>query len=413
MNRSVEENNKLYTIALREISGAGPKTIEFLIKEYGSVENIFRDSEESIFRLVREKLKRAKIGEFSKDSILKKADTIIKDSRKRNIDIVSIFDKEYPFFLKQIDNPPYIIYTKGNKDKIRQNSVAIVGTREPTDESKKYAFDMAAKLSALNITVVSGMARGVDTLAHSGALQALGNTLAVLGCGIDIVYPAENVRLYEKVIEQGCIVSEFSTGTRPDKRHFPLRNRIISALSYATIMVEASSKSGALITTNYALEQNKEVYIAPYVETDKAYYGNHKLYKDGAKIVHCIEDILEDFDHIFSLDEDYKTAKARYYEGGIINKEEQNIKKIYINKVYSKEIENKKVENIDKKVIKKSLDITEEERIIYDIIETCQNVHIDDIIEKSKYLPENVLRILMGLELRDIVKQNPGKNYSL
>ena len=185
---------------------------------------------------------------------------------------------------------------------------------------------MASKLSSMNITVVSGMAKGVDREAHLGAISSHTNTAAVLGSGIDNVYPSENLKVYEKLIEKGVIVSEFEVGRKPDRMNFPRRNRIISGLSYAVIMVEAASKSGALITVDYALNQGRDVYIAPYDEKKSCYFGNHKLYKDGAKIAYSFIDILEDFDSIFSNDDDYTKMKLKYFEGGDIKT--KSVKKI-------------------------------------------------------------------------------------
>ena len=315
--------------------------------------------------------------------------------------------------MKQIDNPPYILYYKGDLKKLRRNSVSIVGTRNPTKESKKYAFDIASKLSALNITVVSGMAKGIDKEAHLGAISSLVNTAAVLGNGIDIVYPSENVKVYNKLIESGIVISEFEVGRKPDRMNFPRRNRIISGLSYATIMVEASSKSGALITVDYALNQGREVYIAPYDEKLKEYFGNHKLYKEGAKIIYDITDILEDFDSIFSNDDDYLKMKLKYFEGGNIPiKEDSEENKIIKTQKIKENKENKTVRKIteNKKIEKPNLE--GDEAKLYDIISKNDKVHIDDIIEKTEMKTQVVTSLLMQLEINGFIKQTAGKYYT-
>ena len=412
MNKN--DNIKTYLIALNQIEKIGDRRIYELIKHYESVESIFEDKEKNLKELIEKKFK-FKVNDFSKNEILDKAENIIKKSKEYGIEILSLFDREYPFNLKQIDNPPYILYYKGDLKKLRRNSVSIVGTRNPTNESKKYAFDIASKLSALNITVVSGMAKGIDKEAHLGAISSLVNTAAVLGNGIDIVYPSENVKVYNKLIESGIVVSEFEVGRKPDRINFPRRNRIISGLSYATIMVEASSKSGALITVDYALNQGREVYIAPYDEKLKEYFGNHKLYKEGAKIIYDTTDILEDFDSIFSNDDDYLKMKLKYFEGGNIPNKENKIKNEIINIQKNKDKikrENKTIKKIaeNKKVEKPNLE--GDEAKLYDIISKNDKVHIDDIIEKTEMKTQVVTSLLMQLEINGFIKQTAGKYYT-
>lgn len=409
----MSKNNdiKTYLIALNQIEKIGDKRIYELIKHYESVENIFEEKENNLKELIEKKFK-FKLDDFSKNEILDKAQNIIKKSEEHEIKILSLFDKEYPFNLKQIDNPPYILYYKGDLKKLRRNCVSIVGTRTPTNESKKYAFDIASKLSALNITVVSGMAKGIDTEAHLGAISSLVNTAAVLGNGIDIVYPSENLRVYNKLIESGIILSEFEVERKPDRMNFPRRNRIISGLSYATIMVEAPSKSGALITVDFALNQGREVYIAPYDEKLKEYFGNHKLYKEGAKILNDITDILEDFDSIFSNDDDYLKMKLKYFEGGNIQRKEyKEYKEINKNKVVkTQKIKDNKT---NKKTENKKPNLTGEETKLYDIINKVGKVHIDDIIEKTGMKTQAVTSILMQLEINGFIKQTAGKYYTI
>ena len=410
-----DDNIKTYLIALNQIEKIGDRRIYELIKHYESVENIFEDKEKDLKELIEKKFKLKPLV-FSKNEILDKAENIIKKSKEHEIGILSLFDREYPFNLKQIDNPPYILYYKGDLRKLRRNSVSMVGTRNPTNESKKYAFDMASRLSALNITVVSGMAKGIDKEAHLGAISSLVNTVAVLGNGIDIVYPSENVKVYNKLIESGIVVSEFEVGRSPDRINFPRRNRIISGLSYATIMVEASSKSGALITVDYALNQGREVYIAPYNEKLREYFGNHKLYKDGAKIARDITDILEDFDSIFSNDDDYLKMKLKYFEGGNIpnknDSKENKIIKVRKNKEYEEKKENKTIRIIPENKKTKKPNLKGDEAKLYDMIRKNDKVHIDDIIEKTRMKTQVVTSILMQLEIKGFIKQMSGKYYT-
>ena len=411
---STDNDIKTYLIALNQIDKVGDRRISELISHYESVENIFEDKEENIKDLLKKKFK-SQVGDFDKNEILDKANEIVNKSRDYGIGILSLFDEEYPFNLKQIDNPPYILYYKGDIKKLRRNAVAIVGTREPTNESCKYSFELASKLSSLNITVVSGMAKGVDREAHLGAISSLVNTAAVLGNGIDTVYPSENLKIYNKLIEKGIIVSEFEIGRKPDRMNFPRRNRIISGLSYAVVMVEAASKSGALITVDYALNQGRDVYIAPYDEKNSAYFGNHKLYKDGAKIAYSVQDILEDFDSIFSNDDDYVKMKLKYFEGGDISgkSKEENKKE---NKKYKEQtIETNKKH--DKKVKEKNNELisnlNDDETSLYNIIKKSDKIHIDDIVEESNIKVHTAASILMQLEIKGIIKQLSGKFYTI
>ena len=411
---STDNDIKTYLIALNQIDKVGDRRISELISHYESVENIFEDKEENIKDLLKKKFK-SQVGDFDKNEILDKANEIVNKSRDYGIGILSLFDEEYPFNLKQIDNPPYILYYKGDIKKLRRNAVAIVGTREPTNESRKYSFELASKLSSLNITVVSGMAKGVDREAHLGAISSLVNTAAVLGNGIDTVYPSENLKIYNKLIEKGIIVSEFEIGRKPDRMNFPRRNRIISGLSYAVVMVEAASKSGALITVDYALNQGRDVYIAPYDEKNSAYFGNHKLYKDGAKIAYSVQDILEDFDSIFSNDDDYVKMKLKYFEGGDISgkSKEENKKE---NKKYKEQtIETNKKH--DKKVKEKNNELisnlNDDEISLYNIIKKSDKIHIDDIVEESNIKVHTAASILMQLEIKGIIKQLSGKFYTI
>ena len=432
------EKNKLYLIALSQVEGIGDKRIGHLISHYKSIENIFLSNDREILNALNTGFRGATVKNFSKDIALEKAQKIIDDSDRRNIKIISFFEDVYPFSLKQIDDPPYILYTKGDLKHLRRNSVAIVGTRDARESSMKYAFDISSSISSLNISVVSGLAKGIDTAAHRGAISTLGNTVAVLGNGIDIVYPSENIRLYDKIIEKGLIISEFATGVGPERRNFPRRNRIISGMSFITIMVEAKNKSGALITVDYALEQGRDVYIAPYDEKDNNFFGNHKLYKDGAKIVYDANDILEDFDAIFSLDSEYVKMKNKYFEGGLIKESINNsgtqirkpikktekynasnvIGKYNANNVIEKhtasnitENEKQKPKTEEKNI--NTLNLAQDEKVIYEIILNNKKIHLDDIVEKSNMNIQTASSVLMQLELKSIISQMEGKVYKL
>ena len=208
------------------------------------------------------------------------------------IEEISINSKEYPQKLKNIYDPPKKIYLIGNKDLLYQKGIAIVGARDATQYGKKIAYNLAKELSEQNIVIISGLAIGIDSYAHKGALEK--GTIAVLGSGIDNIYPKENLELAREIIKnKGCIISEYPLGTKPERLHFPQRNRIISGLSDGVVVIEASKKSGALITAEFALEQGKEVFAVPGDINKKQSEGTNQLIKDGAILLTSATDILE------------------------------------------------------------------------------------------------------------------------
>ena len=206
---------------------------------------------------------------------------------------ITIESEKYPELLKQIYDPPKGLYIMGNIDILNNPSIAIVGCREATEYGKKAATYFAYNLAKQNINIVSGLAKGIDSFSHIGALQANGKTIAVIGSGLDIIYPKENAYLAKRILEQGgAIVSEYPLGTKPQKEHFPARNRIISGLSQAVLVVEAKEKSGSLITADFAMEQGKEVFAVPGNINSLNSVGTNNLIKDGATPVSNYSDIL-------------------------------------------------------------------------------------------------------------------------
>lgn len=208
--------------------------------------------------------------------------------------ILTIWDSEYPALLKRIDDAPVLLFVKGELDCLHTTCIAIVGTRAPSQYGRQVTEKLVAQLVEKGITITSGFARGIDTVAHAAAIQRGGRTVGVLGCGLDIVYPAENRELGKKLIECGALVTEFAFGTKPDATNFPRRNRIISGLSHGTLVVEARERSGALITAYQALEQNREVFAVPGSVFSPLSKGPHRLIQEGAKLVNSVQDILDE-----------------------------------------------------------------------------------------------------------------------
>ena len=212
---------------------------------------------------------------------------------KNKVHCLDIFDADYPELLKEIDCPPLVLYAKGDITALKKFLLAIVGSRKASPYGLALARNYAAGLSNLGIGIVSGLARGIDTAAHQAALKN-GQTIAVLGSGLLNIYPKENTKLFEKIVESGAVVSEFSLQTKPCPDNFPRRNRIVSGLSKGVLVVEAAQKSGALITARLACEQNREVFALPGGAGSLLSKGTHNLIKQGAKLVDCLEDILEE-----------------------------------------------------------------------------------------------------------------------
>ena len=213
------------------------------------------------------------------------------------IEEISIEEKLYPERLRNMYNPPLKLYVLGKKELLKQKGVSIVGARNATEYGKKVALQLAQKLSENGINIISGLALGIDTYAHLGTLQenCIGKTIAVLGSGLDEIYPKQNIELAKRIVKRGgCIISEYKAGTKPEKLNFPQRNRIISGLSCGVVVVEASENSGALITADYALEQGKEVFAIPGNIFNITSVGTNNLIKQGAKLVTDYNDIIEE-----------------------------------------------------------------------------------------------------------------------
>lgn len=282
-----------YWIWLSRIEGLKPKFLNDLLEKYKSPKIIWEKTKEE---LIENGIKEIYVKEITNEFYRQGLNRYLNYMKQNNIELITIEDKEYPDKLKLIYDPPIVLYIKGNKKILNEKSVAIVGCRLCTKYGENIAKKLAYNLSLNNINVISGLARGIDSCAHKGSLNGEGKTIAVVGCGLDRVYPEENKELFNKIINNnGAIISEYVIGTKPLAKNFPKRNRIISGLSNGVIVVEAREKSGTLITADFALEQGKEVYAVPGNITNCNSYGTNELIKQGAKAVTSIQDILEDF----------------------------------------------------------------------------------------------------------------------
>lgn len=284
-----ELENKRYWIWLSLIKNLGSKRKLKLLELYKNPEGIYKLTKEELINING-------IGEaIANDIIISKNEKIlnyhIKYMKENNIKIININEREYPQALKKIYDPPISLYVKGDIEKLNNKNIGIVGCRECTTYGKKSAEYFAYNLSKQNINIVSGLAKGIDSYAHLGSLNT-GNTIAVLGNGLDMIYPKENLELANEIVKRGgTIISEYPCGTKPDKMKFPARNRIISGISSGIIVIEAKEKSGTLITVDFALEQGREVFVVPGNINSINSVGTNDLIKQGARLVTTYEDI--------------------------------------------------------------------------------------------------------------------------
>lgn len=282
-----------YWIWFSRIENLTPKTLIMLLEKFGNPINLFNKTRK---QLLKENIKEKYIDKIINPIYRKNLNNYIEYMKKNCIDIITIYDEYYPEKLKEIYDPPVMLYIKGKKEILKGKAVSIVGCRNSSKYGENISKKIAYNLSLNNINIVSGLAKGIDSFAHIGALEAKGKTIAVVGCGLDTVYPRENTNLFNNIIKQGgAVISEYVVGTKPLAYNFPRRNRIISGLSDSVIVVEAKEKSGTLITADFALEQGKEIYAVPGNIDNPNSYGTNELIKQGAKVLASIKDILEDF----------------------------------------------------------------------------------------------------------------------
>jgi len=279
-------------LALNLIPGMNISVVRRLCQVFGSVDMVLNASAAELLKIEGVTPELAKnIDTFKVEKALKKEKDLM---ASHEVQFLTIEDPDYPASLSQIFDPPLVLYIKGRIIPDDKMSVAIVGSRRPTIYGKAVAEDFAERLACRGITIVSGLARGIDTKAHRGALKGGGRTIAVLGSGMDRIYPGENKTLVGSIVKNGAVISEFPMGTAPLKQNFPMRNRIISGMSLGTLIVEAGDVSGALITARLALEQGREVFAVPGPINSAVSKGTNGLIKQGARLADDIEDIFEE-----------------------------------------------------------------------------------------------------------------------
>lgn len=352
---------------LFSVSGVGSARFRILMKTFGSPAEIFKVSEtalncvpgiDSVTAVAISSTKRDGYGERLLESL-----------QKCGAHIVSIWDETYPRILKEIHDPPALLFIRGALPKASEKCIAIVGTRNPSAYGITQAHRIAEDLAARGVGIISGMARGVDSAAHEGCLHGGGKTYAVFGCGIDIIYPSENKSLAEKIANSGGLISEFTPGTEPDPGLFPRRNRIISGLSAGVLVIQGKETSGALITAKCALEQNREVFALPGNVEDQRSQGPHSLIRLGAVLATSAQDILTEI----GVDGEYiELQKVGVELPSLNNSEEELLKQL-----------------------------------------SSEPVHIDDRVRGLNRPVSSVLADLLSLEMKGWVSQLAGKMFIL
>jgi DNA processing protein len=359
-----------YNYWLANLPNIGIRKIELLLRVFGSSEAVFKESERKL-KLFREeycnetRITIADIDIICNNRNSEKIQANYAKLMKQGIYFVSKDDVSYPSKLRNIYDAPFALYFKGKLPGEDEKILAVIGARECSGYGKEMARYLAKEAASEGVAIISGLARGVDSHAHEGALSAEGITYGILGCGIDICYPKENINLYMELQKSGGVISEYAPGVQPLAGNFPMRNRIISGLSDGILIIEAREKSGSLITVDFGLEQGKEIYALPGKATDRLSEGCNNLIKMGAKLVTTPIDILEDFV------QNYK-------------KKEKDFKK------------NNKLLELNEKIVYASL--------------CLEPKHIEEIAVQTGLPLDLLMEQLLLLELRGLIKQT-RKNY--
>ncbi|HVF48961.1 MAG TPA: DNA-processing protein DprA [Pyrinomonadaceae bacterium] len=369
-------------IALNMTPGVGPRAAAKLLERFGSAEGVYG--------ALRAELERLRLRPETIESIMRRdrhaeAEAELERLRALGADVLILDDGTYPALLREIADPPITLYVRGDWETcLDAPCVALVGSRRSSTYGQNVALLIARELAARGVTIVSGLARGIDAAAHRGALDAGGRTVAVLGTGVDDVYPRDHRRLSAEILERGgALVSQFPLGTPPVAENFPYRNRIISGLSLGVVVVEAAENSGSLITARLAMEQNREVFAVPGNVTSRNSFGTNYLIKSaGAKLVQQWQDIASELPPDIAarlLPPETKKKRERGASGEL--------------SVHAPD------------------DLSETERAVFSLLSADDPAHIDALAESSKLTVQALTGALFALEMRELVRQLPGKCF--
>lgn len=358
-------------LAMHELDGVGWKTIRHLMNRYPELEDLIGASVEELRAAglppSKAELLSAGLTESYVQQVTAKYET-------GDIVPLTVESPEYPELLLQTSQPPWVIYTRGSIELLKLPTIAVVGTRTPTVYGKRMAESLCRDLSVAGICIVSGLAKGIDGIAHQGGLRGPGRTIGVLGCGIDVIYPKEHTFLYHEILEQGLLLSEYPPGMGAAPGMFPLRNRIIAGISLGTLVIEAALKSGSLITSDMALDESRDVFAVPGPVSSPKSAGTNRLIQNGAKLVTNADDLLIEYRHVIGWDPNRsgRTANTTPH-GQILSPEEERVLAL----------------------------ITEEPATI------------DDLVERLQTNFGHLHAILLSLQLKKRIEQLPGSVYVL
>ena len=368
-------------ISLNMTPGVGPRAATKLLEKFGSAENVFHATRSELEGL---RLRAETVESILKREFHEKAIEELEKVKELGGDVLILDDGSYPYLLREIADPPITLYVKGDWQAcFDAPCVGVIGSRKCSTYGENASGMLSRDLAENGICVISGLARGIDTAAHRGALRANGKTVAVLGTGIDNVYPKENKKLVEEILDSGCaIVSQFPLETPPLKDNFPYRNRIISGLSYGVLLVEASERSGSLITARLAMEQNREVMAVPGNITSRNSFGTNYLIKSGAKLVQQWQDVVSELPQEISA------------------------------RILPPKLDEKQTEEITAQQELAPANLSETERRIWSLLSADEPKHIDALLEESELSFGELNSSLVGLDLKDLIRALPGNFYA-
>ncbi|HWF39735.1 MAG TPA: DNA-processing protein DprA [Candidatus Acidoferrales bacterium] len=370
----MDANDYLGWIALALTPGLGARTAGKLLSQFGTPDAVFNAS---LTALEAQHLPAAVAQAIHSRQPMSAAAKEIAQVQAAGCRLLTWDEPEYPARLREIYDPPTILYTRGNVDLLSKPIISVVGSRRPTPYGNQMAEKLSKDLAARGVVIASGLARGIDASAHRGALtSAVGATIGVLGCGIDVVYPKENKKIYEQIVQKGLLISEFPMGTFAAPQNFPIRNRIIAGMALGVVVVEGAQYSGSSITARLAMEFGREVYGVPGNATEPMSFGPNTLIKQGAKLVTSWEDVVEELP---------TPVRAELVPLETASSEECTA------------------------IVEKSL--SAELRQIYDLLSMDKGRHIDEIVELSGLNSSQVLASLFDLEMKGLVRQLPGKQF--
>lgn len=368
----------LFWVALTRIEGLGVRGAHQLIEHFGSPQAAYMASLTELESCgVPARVAQAIFAQAG----MKDAEKEVREATKADCRLIALDSEDYPPLLKQIPDAPLVLYVRGDAKILSKYAVAMVGTRRPSAYGSSVAHRLAHDLAQRQLVVVSGLARGIDSAGHRGALEAQGTTVAVLGSGIDVIYPRENTRLAEQIMKSGAVISEFPLGTGPTPENFPIRNRIISGLSLGVVVVEAAEYSGSLITARLAVDQNREVFAVPGNITSAQSFGPNHLIKQGAKLVDQWMDVIEEFPAEIRMQ---LLPPAEASEGEPMNAKAGSLFEASLNP---------------------------DQKAIFEVLRADQALFVDEIVGAAQVPQPRVLAALLELEMNGLIRQLPGKNF--